>query len=159
MLINGTWYFGPIIGANKYKVVLLHKTDKIICNVPKVQSGQDLKVSLRDPHSNLNKELAFWNLVYLLQKEEGGWLTGFKPVAPGSLGTLIWILRSLSQALQLSEIQYLYVDNDYTNQLDILAIRISPSFTYTFKCVIVSSHHVSQVESMPTCSFSMQYQL
>lgn len=70
-------------------------------------------------------------------KRGRGWLTGFKPVAPGSLGSLIWILRSPSQALKLSETLYLYIDNDYTNQVDILVIRISPRFTYTFKCVIV----------------------
>lgn len=54
----------------KDKAVLLHKTDKIICKIPKVESGHDLKVLLRDPHSTPHKDLAFQNLVYLLWKEE-----------------------------------------------------------------------------------------
>lgn len=56
-----------------------------------MQAGLDLKVSRYT-------ELAFWNVVYLRQKVKG-WLTGLNPVAPDSLGTLIWVLRSRSQVL------------------------------------------------------------
>lgn len=67
-----TWYFGlEFQNCGKDKAFLLHKTDKIICKIPKGKSGHDLKVSLRDPHSTSHKELAFQNLVYLLQKEKG----------------------------------------------------------------------------------------
>lgn len=69
------------------------------------------------------------------------------------------MLRSLSQTLPLSETLYLYIDNDYTNPVDIVVTQISPPFTYTFKCVIVQSHLVSQIESKPACHFSFQYQL
>lgn len=67
-----TWYFGlGFQNCGKGKAFLLHKTDKIICKIPKGKSGRDLKVSLRDPHSTSHKELALQNLVYLLQKEKG----------------------------------------------------------------------------------------
>ena len=71
----GCWptrYFGlGFQNCGKDRAVLLCKTDKIICKSPKGESGHDLKVSLRDPHSTSYKELAFQNLFYLLQKEKG----------------------------------------------------------------------------------------
>ena len=57
--------------CGKDKAVLLRKTDRIICKIPKGESDHDLKVSLRDPHSTSHKELAFQKLFYLLQKEKG----------------------------------------------------------------------------------------